>query len=484
MRSVGIFLITLALIAGMVGYVSPSQNLEIHRNLEIRTWYDLDAIRNNLPGSHLLMNDLDFSTPGYEELASETANQGKGWQPIGTWNDSFTGTFDGQRYEIRDFFINRPDEDYVGLFCRVGQTGVIKNIGMVNTIITGHAFVGALVGWNQGSQGNVRYSYSTGSMTGDAFVGGLVGWNDGYVGNSYSDVRVIGNRYVGGLVGWNGGTVANSWSTGSVIGTMMVGGLAGNNGFGIVYDSYSTGNATGNQIVGGLVGGNDGKLHDSYSTGSVSGNDTIGGLVGLEGDRFRSGFGSVANSFWDMQTSGQATSDGGEGKTTAEMKSIATFSGAGWYIIAVGDPNMHNSSYIWNIVDNVTYPLLSYFLCCPQGPPTQMTTRTTPLGYLELTVSPAEVCANVGEQIEIRCSIDCLINTVVEISSVDMLLFDYYGSMISEQAMTKDSYWSAHTVYTIVGDEAYYKTKVNFTIRGDGKYSEYGVYSFPIVVKK
>jgi len=116
----------------------------------------------------------------------------------------------------------------------------------------------------------------------------------------------------------------------------------------------------------------------------------------------------------------------------------------------------------------------------------QVETETIPLGYFELTVSPAEVYANVGEPVEIRCSIRCLIDTVVEVSSVDVLLFDSYGSMIREQAMTKDSYWSAHTVYTIVGDEAYYQIKFNFSIRDDpsGEHSEYGAHSFPIVVNQ
>jgi hypothetical protein len=477
MRSVGIFLIAVALLAsivGMLGYVA-------HHPVEIWNWYDLNAIRNILSGSYLLMGNLDLSTPGYQELASETANQGKGWQPIGTRNATFTGTFDGQGYEIRDSFINRPDEDYVGLFWRVGQKGAIRNIGMVNTTVTGGMFAGALVGWNQGT---VDDSYSRGSMTGDAFVGGLVGWNDGTVSNSYSNASVIGNRCVGGLVGTNEFAVRNSWSDGTVTGSMGVGGLVGHNGYGAVGNSYSDATVTGNGSVGGLVGSSDGTVFGSYSIGSVSGNDTIGGLVGLESHMASSYPGGVTNSFWDTETSGQATSDGGEGKTSAEMKSIATFSGAGWNIVAVADRSTHNSSYIWNIVDNVTYPLLSWFLCCPQGPPAQMTTTTTPSGYLELTVLPAEVCANVGEPVEIRCSIYCLINTVVEVGSVDVLLFDYYGSMIREQAMTKDSYWSAYTVYRIVGYEAYYKIKINFTIRGGGKYSEHGAYSFPIVVKK
>jgi hypothetical protein len=70
------FLITVAPITGMVGYVSPSQNHEIW------TWYDLNAIRNDLAGNYTLMNDLDSTTPGYQELASPSADGGKGWQPI------------------------------------------------------------------------------------------------------------------------------------------------------------------------------------------------------------------------------------------------------------------------------------------------------------------------------------------------------------------------------------------------------------------
>jgi hypothetical protein len=64
--------------------------------IEIRDWYDLDAVRNNLSGNYLLMNDLDSTTAGYMELASETANGGRGWEPIGTSDYGFTGNFNGQ----------------------------------------------------------------------------------------------------------------------------------------------------------------------------------------------------------------------------------------------------------------------------------------------------------------------------------------------------------------------------------------------------
>jgi hypothetical protein len=484
----GMTMLTITIIVGYTTSISPTPT-----PIEIRDWYDLNAIRDNLGGSYLLMNNLDFTTAGYEELASETANQGKGWQPIGTFTPynrfiGFKGTFDGQGYEIRDLFINCPDEgDAVGLFGFVAVGGVIKNLGVMNADVTGSNNTGDLVGVNV--QGTLSNSYSTGSVTGNSSVGGLVGFSvSGNVSNSYSTSSVTGERDVGGLVGVIlSGTVSSSYSIGSVTGNSSVGGLVGFSVSGNVSNSYSSSSVSGDWPVGGLVGSSvSGNVSNSYSTGSVTGNNCTGGLVGGNG-------GTVSNSFWDNQTSGQATSAGGTGKNTTQMQDIATFLGAGWNITAVNSGET-NPAYIWNIVDSVNYPLLSWFLGCPQGPPTQMTTRTTPSGYFELTVSPAEVYANVGEPVEIRCSIDCLINTVVEISSVDVLLFDSYGSMIREQAMTKDSYWSAHTAYTIVGDEAYYKLKVNFSfllVLGEsgeytwsGEYTEYTAHSFPIVVNQ
>jgi hypothetical protein len=326
MRRISILLIAVALIAGTVGCAP--------RSIEIRDWYDLHAIRNNLGGSYILMNDLDSATAGYTELASETANGGKGWEPIGTPDDGFIGSFNGQGYEIRDLFINRPDQDYVGLFAHISwihnidNVGVVENVGLVNADVTGSSQVGALVGHNAGIVNN---SYCTGSVTGDSRVGGLVGWNQA--------------------------TLSNSYSSGSVTGDSRVGGLTGDNWYyrGIVSNSYSTGNVTGSTRVGGLVGLNYyGNVTRSYSTGSVTGSSQVGGLVGYN-------TATVSNSFWDRITSGMEESDGGTGRTTAEMKNIGTFSGAAWDICGV-TPGVTNTAYTWNIIDGQTYPFLSWQL--------------------------------------------------------------------------------------------------------------------------
>jgi len=320
----------------------PAQNVTITANFilfaggngtaedpyQIADWRHLDNVRNYLSNHFIIINDLDSHTAGYTELASVTANEGKGWQPIGnnTENGTFTGSFDGQGYEICDLFIDRPDESDVGLFGVVDEVGTIENVGVVNGNVTGKDDVGGLVGT---SEGTVSDSYATGSVTGHNHVGGLVGKNEGTVSNSYSTGSITGHDDIGGLVGKNEGTASNSYSTGSITGHDDIGGLVGKNE-GTVSNSYSTGSITGHDDIGGLVGKNEGTVSNSYSTGSVTGHDDIGGLVGANSD-------TVERSFWDTETSGQVISSGGTGKTTEEMQDIDTFTDAGWDIVLIGD---------------------------------------------------------------------------------------------------------------------------------------------------
>ncbi len=138
---------------------------------------------------------------------------------------------------------------------------------------------------------------------------------------------------------------------------------------------------------------------------------------------------------------------------------------------------------MWKIVSIflITVALISGISDCPTCPQSGVSTH-----YFNLEVSPAEVWASIGEQIEISLRIHALIHTLVSISSVDMLLFDSCGHMTREQAMTQDSDWYFHTVYTIVGDEANFMLTVNYTFpHGQpGEHSELGAHCFPIVVKR
>jgi len=42
------------------------------------------------------------------------------------------------------------------------------------------------------------------------------------------------------------------------------------------------------------------------------------------------------------------------------MQDIATFLDAAWDIVAVANRSVRNPTYIWNIVDDETYPFLSW----------------------------------------------------------------------------------------------------------------------------
>jgi hypothetical protein len=97
-----------------------------------------------------------------------------------------------------------------------------------------------------------------------------------------------------------------------------------------------------------LVGVN-GTIENSYSNGSVTGIN-YGGLIG---DNLNTN--GVINSYWNTETSGQLTSAGGVGKTTAELQQMMTF--ANWDIANVSDAN---STSVWVIDENNTTPWLRY----------------------------------------------------------------------------------------------------------------------------
>jgi len=245
-----------------------------------------------------------------------------------------------------------------------------------STTVSGIRSDGGLVGSNTGLRGlfsdkagmneytsTISNCYSTGSVSGDRTIGGLVGNNYfGHIKNCYTTAVVDGNMYVGGLVGSNGytSTISNCYSTGSVSGDRATGGLVGNNYFGHLMNCYARAPVTGNRIVGGLVGLNyDGSIWSCYSTGSVIGTKIVGGLIGentpIPNQQGQYNTGIIGSSFWDMDTSGQTTSDGGIGLTTTEMQMAGTFLEAGWDFV---DETENGMDDIWWILKGQDYPRL------------------------------------------------------------------------------------------------------------------------------
>ncbi len=287
----------------------------------IYTAEQMNAIGAN-PGdwcSHFkLMADLDLS--GF------TVRQ---FHLIGpSFHYRFAGVFDGNGHTISNFTYTAGSGDYVGLFGYVDDAygAEIKNLGLINPRVTG----------NGGSQ-----------------IGSLVGHLRGTITNCYArGGSVSGRATVGGLVGESYcGTILNCYSTSAVQGTgNAVGGLVGSytsGRFDLIANCYATGAVSGKEYVGGLVGLNGGLLLACYSTGKVTGNASLGGLVGW-------GTGSAIGAFWDTQTSGRATSFGGAGRTSDQMRDPGIFRAAGWDFFGATD----GPSDIWTVDSETGYPIL------------------------------------------------------------------------------------------------------------------------------
>ena len=96
------------------------------------------------------------------------------WTPIGqSFTKAYSGTFDGQGHTISGLW-HWWSTDYIGLFGN--NEGTIKNLGVVDSYLSGHENVGGVCGMNSGSLTNC---YNTGNVQGKKNVGGVCGRNDG-----------------------------------------------------------------------------------------------------------------------------------------------------------------------------------------------------------------------------------------------------------------------------------------------------------------
>jgi len=332
-----------------------------------------------------------MQTANIDASESQNWNDGKGFITIGNYDYPFHVVYDGQGNSISNLFINRPEEQGIGLFGVVEdaliidlsliganvageyQVGGLVGHAMATSImgvfcedvnISGYERVGGMVGYNDANTVNqyvIELCNVTGNVEGTKKVGGLLGRSvqcsvyncttgmdeviggqetGGLIGDSYGTTisfcsslgQVIGGQETGGLVGTaNYSTIINyCHSEGSVIGTGGVGGLVGVFGYDDNYleNCGSIAEVVGDGNVGGLVGSNGASINNCYSAGFVDcTSGTRGGLIGYLGGTS----GPLSNLFWDMEESGwswgigSGQEEGVTGKTTVEMKDVATY---------------------------------------------------------------------------------------------------------------------------------------------------------------
>ena len=111
---------------------------------------------------------------GTVELLGEVNLTGD-WTPVGTSNEPFKGTFDGNGHKITGLKITSGS--YIGLFGYVGEGAVIRNVNLVGANVFGVKRVGALIGQIKGNATVSNCTVdSTSHVTGsDSNTGGLIG---------------------------------------------------------------------------------------------------------------------------------------------------------------------------------------------------------------------------------------------------------------------------------------------------------------------
>ena len=152
-----------------------------------------------LSANYVLGNNIDYtSMPGIIPIGV-TGMYGSGAK--------FTGTFDGQGFEITNlsiseeyscYFYNTQTCKYIGFFANIGLGGTVKNVGLKNpvyvenTIMSFGFFAASFVGYNEG---RVEYCFVNASnphkiINSNAQAAGFVHTNTGEINNAYFAGRI------------------------------------------------------------------------------------------------------------------------------------------------------------------------------------------------------------------------------------------------------------------------------------------------------
>lgn len=216
--------------------INDYQLIDTNKTYVIETAYDLYMFSELSRGpqgalyldlNYILGTDIDY----FDALQQNISYL---FTPIG-FNTPFSGTFDGQGYEItnlifrsvnstEDYDTYMPGLIYYSMFSKTSETAVIQNLGLINPLIVqaieegAMTHVSVLVGENRGLVKNVYYLDNRGDSSGinaegNFFISGLVSRNMGTISNAFissphiKSLAVINNLATAVLVYSNTGTI-------------------------------------------------------------------------------------------------------------------------------------------------------------------------------------------------------------------------------------------------------------------------------------
>lgn len=182
----------------------------------------LIAVANDLSGSYQLGADIELKGS---------------WKPLGSEEQPFVGTFDGNYHKITNLRIQtNVAENNHGLFGYIGVAGTVKNTVvkvMDNSYVKGGNNVGAIAGYNAGIIDQCGLEASavsdTFTVSGSENVGGIAGYNAGSISGCFNRAEIYSSGdYAGGITGYTiNGSVLESYNTGEITAGNKAGGITG-----------------------------------------------------------------------------------------------------------------------------------------------------------------------------------------------------------------------------------------------------------------
>ena len=316
------------------GTYSNYEKEPVEETYEIRTFEEFkkipEIVKKNNRANFKLMNTIF----GNGKTMTES---------IGSADNPYNGTFDGQGYYVYRFDIKSSDGN-AALFDTIGARGSVKNFAAFYQNIEGEKAAGLAI-VNYGlideciSGSNLSGSFTdkitkepknltetTTFVKGTSMAGGVVVENKGVIRNTANYAKATASAsdgIVGGIAVVNSGTIENCMSIGTL-------------------------STKENGIAGGIVGKLDknGSIQIAYSAQTAIEGGTTGAVFGAKEETA----GAVNNTYYQDTLSGNE--EQGTAKTAAEMKSNAFKEELNTLVAG----NEELCSWTWNSTKNQGYP--------------------------------------------------------------------------------------------------------------------------------
>lgn len=316
------------------GTYSNYEKEPVEETYEIRTFEEFkkipEIVKKNNRANFKLMNTIF----GNGKTMTES---------IGSADNPYNGTFDGQGYYVYRFDIKSSDGN-AALFDTIGARGSVKNFaafyqniegekaaglaivnyGLIDECISGSNLSGPFT--DQLTHEPKNLTETTTFVKGTSMAGGVVVENKGVIRNTANYAKATASAsdgIVGGIAVVNSGTIENCMSIGTL-------------------------STKENGIAGGIVGKLDknGSIQIAYSAQTAIEGGTIGAVFGTKEETA----GAVNNTYYLDTLSGNE--EQGTAKTAAEMKSNAFKEELNTLVAG----NEELCSWAWNSTKNQGYP--------------------------------------------------------------------------------------------------------------------------------